>query len=170
MNQLHKNRRTSQFKYARYRDACVAAAHQCLYDPVSFCVPLQQFESPQFSLVFLAGMPRIGIVAKTRYTDLKTLYNFMVDFYRRAMKRLSSINRRYTNFGAHLCLFVRGNKHDCGLTQRDGRVLLDGHRTKPVRLVGYVQMDEQLYLRWLPSIYHDIWLNEFKTFPHLVLT
>jgi hypothetical protein len=82
------------------------------------------------------------------------------------------INPLFENFGAHLCLYVSGKKKtNSRLIQRADRVLVnDINPIKSIRIVGYVQMDEQLYLRWLPAIFHPIWLNQFRNNQHLVLT
>jgi len=149
-------------------------AYLCLNDPVSSYVPLHQFNTSKFTLVFLASSPRIGIIAKTTNIDLKILYNFMNNFYLSAQKKLSVINSSFENYGAHLCLYVSGKKkmnNYSHLIQRSDRVLInDINPIKLVRIVGYIQMDEQLYLRWLPPNFHQIWLNQFQNSQHLVVT
>ena len=109
--------------------------------------------------------------------NLQVLYHFMNDFYFSARKKLSSINPAFENFGVHLCLYVSSNgkkgkspKHR--LTERSDRVF-SNNESEPIqlaRLVGYIQMDEQLYLRWLPAHLNRVWLNEFENQQHLVLT
>jgi hypothetical protein len=82
------------------------------------------------------------------------------------------MNPLFENFGAHLCLHVSGQKKikSC-LVERSNRALVnDINRTISVRIVGYIQMDEQLYLRWLPHFFHLTWLNEFGQNQHLVHT
>jgi len=147
-------------------------SYLCFNDPVSYNVPLYQFNTSKFTLVFLASTPRIGIIAKKTNIELKVLYNFMNNFYLTARKKLSIINPLYENFGVHLCLYVSGKKKiNSHLIQRLDRVLVnDINPIKSVRIVGYIQMDEQLYLRWLPAIFHRIWLNQFQNSQHLVLT
>jgi hypothetical protein len=148
-------------------------AYLCLNDPVSYMVPLNQFNTSKFTLVFLASSPRIGIIGNNINIDLKVLYNFMNNFYLSARKKLSLINPLFENFGVHLCLYVSGEKKkkNSQLIQRSDRILInDINPIKSVRIVGYIQMDEQLYLRWLPSIFHQIWLNQFQNNQHLVLT
>lgn len=147
-------------------------AHRHVNDPISAFLSLEQFSTPQFSLVFLASSPRIGVLAKTRRLDLGSLYHFMNHFHLSATKMLSSINPQYRNFGAHLCLHVTGGKKSRpALVERADRALIcDSNPIKLVRLVGYVQIDEQLYLRWLPNNFHSVWLNEFQQTRHLVLT
>lgn len=159
-------------KYTQYQNKCLSMASLCLNDPVSSYVPLYQFNTSKFTLVFLASSPRIGIIAKKSNVHLKFLYHFMNNFYLSARKKLSLKNSLYQNFGAHLCLNVSGIKNNNShLVERFDRVLVDD--IKPIRLeriVGYVQMDEQLYLRWLPASFQPIWLNEFKKSRHIVLT
>jgi hypothetical protein len=96
----------------------------------------------------------------------------MNQFYLSARKKLSFINPLFENFGVHLCLYVSGKKKNkTYLTQRSDRVLINNSDPiKLVRLVGYIQMDEQLYLRWLPAHFHRIWLNQFQNRQHLVVT
>ncbi len=172
LNQLHKDHLLSKIKYTRYRDQCISNAYLCFNDPVSYKVPLQQFNTSKFTLVFLALSPRIGIIAKNINIDLKVLYKFLNNFYLTARKKLAEINPLFENFGAHLCLYVSGKKKtNSRLIQRADRVLVnDINPIKSIRIVGYVQMDEQLYLRWLPTIFHPIWLNQFRNNQHLVLT
>jgi hypothetical protein len=163
---------TSKIKYNQYRDKCISMAYLCFNDPVSYHVPLNQFNTSKFTPVFLASSPRIGIIAKKANMDLKVLYNFMNNFYLLARKKLSLINPSYENFGVHLCLHVSAKKNkNSHLIERSDRVLINNiNPIKVMRIVGYIQMDEQLYLRWLPSIFHRIWLNEFQKSQHLVLT
>ena len=96
----------------------------------------------------------------------------MNNFYLLARRKLSLVNNLYKDFGAHLCLYVTGKKKtDVHVVQRCARILIhDVNSIKIVPIVGYVQMDEQLYLRWLPAIFQSIWLNEFRKNQHLVLT
>jgi hypothetical protein len=147
-------------------------AYLCFNDPASYYVPLNQFNTSKFTLVFLASSPRIGIIAKNLKIRLNVLYDFMNHFYSSARKKLSLINPLYENFGAHLCLFVKGKKKkNSNLTERVDRVLVNHiNPIELIRIVGYVQMDEQLYLRWLPIVFHQTWLNEFQQHQHLVLT
>ena len=162
----------SKHRYTEYRDRCLALAYQCLNSPIAYCVPLEQFNTSQFSLVFLTATPRIGIRTKNAQVDLKVLYHFMNHFYLSAKRKLSAVDRQYHNLGAHLCMHVSGNKKKKSrLVERSRRAFI--HTTEQievVRLVGYVQMDEQLYLRWLPAAYQSIWLDEFAKSSHLVLT
>jgi hypothetical protein len=162
----------SKVKYTQYRDKCLSMAYKCFNDPVSYYVPLQQFNTSKFTLVYLASTPRIGIIAKNTNIELKVLYNFMNNFYLSARKKLSLINPLFENFGVHLCLYVKGKKKKNSiLTERSDGVLVT-HRNpiKSIPIVGYIQMDEQLYLRWLPAIFHPVWLNEFQKTQHLVIT
>jgi hypothetical protein len=159
-------------KYTQYRDKCLSKAYLCFNDPVSYKVPLEQFNTSKFNLVYLASSPRIGVISQSATNDLEVLYKFMDNFYLSARKKLSLINPLFENFGVHLCLYVSGKKKSKSyLTQRSDRVLInDSDPIKFVRLVGYIQMDEQLYLRWLPSNFHRIWLNQFQNRQHLVVT
>ncbi|CAF0890782.1 unnamed protein product [Rotaria sp. Silwood1] len=172
LNQLHKDFILSKIKYNDYKNKCISMAYLCFNDPISYYVPLYQFNTSKFQLVFLASSPRIGIITKNTNIDLKILYNFMNNFYLSARKKLSQINCLYENFGVHLCLHVRGRKENkSNLIERFDRILInDSNPIRLVRIVGYIQMDEQLYLRWLPTIFHSIWLNEFQKSQHLVLT
>lgn len=135
-------------------------------------MPLEQFNTSSFRLVYLASSPRIGVIAKTTHIDLEVLYSFMNDFYLSARNKLMKINQLFDNFGVHLCLFASGQKEGHGqLIERSDRVLMDdANPVKLANLVGYIQMDEELYLRWLPAKFHRIWLNRFQNRPHLVLT
>ncbi|CAF1185647.1 unnamed protein product [Rotaria sordida] len=172
LNQLHKDFILSKIKYNHYQNKCISMAYLCFNDPISYYVPLYEFNTSKFSLVFLASSPRIGIIAKKTNIDLKILYYFMNNFYLLVRKKLSLINSLYENFGVHLCLYVRGRKkNQTHLCERYDRILInDSNQIKLVRIVGYIQMDEQLYLRWLPTIFHQIWLNEFQKSQHLVQT
>ncbi|CAF2405758.1 unnamed protein product [Rotaria sp. Silwood2] len=172
LNQLHKDFILSKLKYNQYQNKCILMAYLCFNDPVSYYVPLYQFNTSIFKLVFLASTPRIGIITENANIDLKILYYFMNNFYLSARKKLSVINSLYENFGVHLCLHVRGRKQNkLHLVQRFDRILVnDSDPIRLVRIVGYIQMDEQLYLRWLPTIFHQIWLNEFQNNQHLVQT
>jgi hypothetical protein len=92
----------------------------------------------------------------------------MNQFYLSSREKLSLINPLFKNFGAHLCIYVSGKTY---LTQRSDRIFHNEFEPiKLVRLVGYIQMDEQLYLRWLPAKFHRMWLNEFQNRQHLVIT
>ena len=135
-------------------------------------MPLEQFNTPKFRLVYLASTPRIGVVAKTKDIDLQILYSFMNDFYLSARSKLVKVNRLFDNFGAHLCLYVSGrNEGNCHSIERLDRVLIDdSNPVKLVNIVGYIQLDEELYLRWLPVKFQRIWLNRFQSRAHLVLT
>lgn len=173
VHQLHKDFVLSKIKYAEYRNQCLSMAYLCYNDPVSDDVPLHQFSSSKFTLVFLASSPRIGVIAKTTDLDLKALYHFMNNFYLSARKKLSLFNYLYENFGAHLCLHVSGTKMNKSyLIERSDRILVNDihHPIKLARLVGYMQMDEQLYLRWLPTNLQPIWLHEFQKNQHIVVT
>lgn len=172
LNQMEKDLLSAKVKYNQYRDQCLAMASRCLNDPVSYQVPLFQFSTSQFALVFLASSPRIGVVARKTNVPLTALYHFMENFYLTARKKLSAINPLYENFGIHLCLHVSGmKKHDEHLVERPDRILFNGiQRIKTERIVGYIQMEEQLYLRWLPASFHRTWLSEFRACQHLVLT
>ncbi|CAF0938123.1 unnamed protein product [Adineta steineri] len=160
-------------KYNQYRDRCISMAYLCFDDPVSYYIPLHQFNTSKFTLVFLASTPRIGVLAKKTDINLKYLYFFMNNFYSLAQKKLSLINPLFENFGAHLCLYVSEKKKaNSNLTERTDKILINtmNNPIKLTRIVGYIQMDEQLYLRWLPPVFHHIWLKEFKKNQHLVVT
>lgn len=135
-------------------------------------MPLEQFNTSTFRLVYLASSPRIGVIAKTNDIDLRILYSFMNDFYLSARNKLVKVNRLFDNFGAHLCLYVSGRNEGNGqLIERLDRALIDDYNpVKLVNLVGYIQMDEELYLRWLPAKFQRIWLKRFANRAHLVLT
>ncbi|CAF5201395.1 unnamed protein product, partial [Rotaria magnacalcarata] len=173
LHQMHRDFISSKIKYTEYQKKCLSMAHLCYNDLVSYYVPLHQFNTSKFTLVFHASSPRIGIIAKNTNIDLKVLYNFMHNFYLSARQRLSLFNPLYENFGVHICLHVSGTKKNkAHLIERADRVLINDvhHPIKLVHIVGYIQMDEQLYLRWLPAIFHRIWLNEFQKIQHLVVT
>ena len=172
LNQLHRDFSLAKIKYSQYRDRCLSRAYQCFNDPVSYRVPLEQFNTSEFRLVYLASSPRIGVMAKTTHIDLEVLYYFMNDFYLSARNKLAKINPLFNNFGVHLCLYASGQKEGHGqLVERSDRVLMnDANPVKLVSLVGYIQMDEELFLRWLPAKFHRVWLNRFRNRLHLVLT
>ncbi|CAF0876087.1 unnamed protein product [Adineta ricciae] len=172
LNRLEQNLICSKVKYSEYQTKCLVMAYRCFNDPVSRYLPLSQFNTSKFTLVFLASSPRIGVIAKKETTELKVLYNFMENFYFSARKKLSAINPLYENFGAHLCLHVGGKKKkNVHVVERTDRVLFNTiERIKTERIVGYVQMEEQLYLRWLPEIFHRTWLHEFRNNQHFVRT
>jgi hypothetical protein len=169
---MEKDFISAKLKYNEYRDQCLSMASRCFNDPVSYLVPLHQFNTSKFALVFLASSPRIGVIAKRTNVDLRVLYNFMEKFYITARKKLSAVNSLYENFGVHICLHVGGTKkkHE-HLVERPDRILFNTvQRIKVEPIVGYIQMDEQLYLRWLPASFHRTWLQEFRGSQHLVLT
>lgn len=172
LKQLHRDFLLAKIKYTQYRDRCLSKAYQCFNDPVSSRVPLEQFNTSKFRLVYLASAPRIGVVAKTNEIDFEILYSFMNDFYLSARNKLVKVNRLFDNFGAHLCLYVSGRQEgNCQFIERLDRVLIDdSNPVTLVNLVGYIQMDEELYLRWLPAKFKRIWLNRFQSRAHLVLT
>ena len=96
----------------------------------------------------------------------------MNQFHLLAKRTLSAVDRQYHNLGAHLCLHVSGNKKKKSrLVERSRRAFVhDTEEIEVVRLVGYIQMDEELYLRWLPAAQQATWLDEFAKSSHLVLT
>lgn len=173
LDQLHEDYLLAKMKYNYYRDKCISNAYLCFYDSIAYKIPLDQFNTSKFTLVFLATTPRIGILANNLNIELKVLYNFMNNFYLSARKNLALVNPLYENFGVHLCLYVSGKKKQMNtqLTQRNDQVLVnDIIPIKLERIVGYVQLDEELYLRWLPRIFHGTWLNQFKNKQHIVVT
>ncbi|UJR21365.1 hypothetical protein I4U23_024457 [Adineta vaga] len=172
LTQMENDFISSKLKYNQYQIKCLSMAYRCINDPISYYVPLSQFNTSKFTLVFLACSPRIGIITKKKNIELKTLYSFMENFYFSARKKLSTIHPLFDNFGAHLCLYVTGKKNkNVNVVERTDRILFNNiQQIKSERIVGYIQMDEQLFLRWLHPIYHQTWLNEFKKSQHFVST
>lgn len=172
LNQLDDDYLVSKVQYKRYQSRCLSKAYLYLNHSIAARVPLEEYNTSKFTLVYLASTPRIGILAKNTQINLRNLYFFMNNFYLTVRKKLSLINRSYENFGAHLCLYVSGKSQiSSQVIQRSDRILVnDINLIKTVRLVGYIQIDEQLYLRWLPNKFQLTWLEQFQSSQHFVST
>ena len=117
-----------------------------------------------FELVWTLSSPRIGIIARSPQTStLANLYEFMSIAYLNIEREL----RRYTRnmnaeYDCHLCLFVRGQR-GTNLTCREEQIISKNGRIETqTNLVGYIQMDENEYVRWLPQDLKQIWLDAFN--------
>lgn len=173
MNKLYDDYLISKVQYKRYQNRCLSKARLYLNHSISSRIPLEEFNTSKFTLVYLASTPRIGILAKNTQINLRNLYFFMNNFYLTVRKKLALISPSYENFGAHLCLYVSGKSQiSSQVIQRSDRILVNNNQNpiRTVRLVGYVQIDEQLYLRWLPNKFQLIWLEQFQSSQHCVST
>jgi hypothetical protein len=125
----------------------------------------------EFQLVWTSPAPRIGIVARSPATaTLASLYNSMSRVRSDIDRELGQRDRKFSNFGCHLCLYVRGQSGTT-VTCRQGQVLTeDGKLIDEPNIVGYIQMDESQYVQWLPRNLRQIWLAAFIRTEHFVRT
>ncbi|CAF0872769.1 unnamed protein product [Adineta steineri] len=138
-------------------------------------VPLSIFDldTSKFNLVWTSPAPRIGIINRSPpnpNTSLADLYHFMEQIYFAMKKELREQEQKRKTFGCHLCLYVRGQS-GTAVTCREGKILSeDGQITINQNLVGYIQVSESQYLRWLPYGARETWFNAFHESEHLVET
>jgi hypothetical protein len=125
----------------------------------------------EFDLVWTSPAPRIGIIARSPTTStLASLYTFMSKVRVDAEKELGRQDRNFSNFGCHLCLYVRGQS-GTNVTCRRGQILTeDGSLKENLNIVGYIQMDASQYVQWLPRKIKQVWLDAFKQVEHFVRT
>jgi len=171
LNRHHKQ----QHLYALYKNKCVEYGKLgILSEDLVSDVQLQLFESDDFGLVWMCPEPRIGVFVKQNPNNpsltLRMLYNFLSKTVEQVEQRLSAINKQYQNFGSHLCLFVNGQEYTWNLTYQIYHCLTEMVQLSPISIVGYIQMDEQQYFRWLPYEFKPVWLTHFEHFEHIVLT
>ncbi len=152
-------------EYAGYKNECVSQATRS--KPLVNDALLLMFDSnsSEFQLVWTSSAPRIGIVAQSPAgIKLASLYTFM-------SKVFSDIDKIFSKFGCHLCLYVSGQS-DTNVTCRPGQILTkDGKLNTNQNIVGYIQMGETQYLQLLPSTdLREAWLNAFSRAEHFVRT
>jgi hypothetical protein len=158
-------------EYTRYRNECVQKGIPNGTAVESVSLSTLYSSSDEFKLVWTSPAPRIGIVAQSPTTStLASLYTFMSNVRVAAEKALSRLDRNFSNFGCHLCLYVRGQEGTT-VTCRQDRVLLpDGTIHDNPNIVGYIQLDESQYVQWLPHDLRKPWLNAFASAEHFVQT
>jgi hypothetical protein len=81
--------------------------------------------------------------------ESKGSYSFINDFYSSTRKKFSLNNPLFENFNVHQCLYIQGKiNKNLNLLEHSDRLLFNNiNPIKIIRIVGYVQIDEQLYLR-----------------------
>ena len=128
-------------------------------------------KSNEFELVWTSPNPCIGIIARSPISStLVSLYKFMSEVRIDAEKELSRQDKNYSNFGCHLCLYVRGQS-GTNVTCRKGHILTEnGSLQENPNFVGYIQMDAFEYVQWLPRQLKEVWLDAFKQIEHFVRT
>ncbi|CAF0957050.1 unnamed protein product [Adineta steineri] len=128
-------------------------------------------DTSKFNLVWTSPAPRIGIITRSpSNTSLADLYHFMTQTHSNTDKELPQWELNETTFDCHLCLYVRGQS-GTAVTCREGKILSeDGQITINQNLVGYIQVSESQYLRWLPYGARETWFNAFRESEHLVET
>ncbi|CAF1003797.1 unnamed protein product [Adineta steineri] len=128
------------------------------------------YENDGFGLVWMIPHPRIGVYSQ-KPQELHLLYNFMAGVNEQMEKYLSSKDKFFENFGCSFCLFVSG-KNQTKTTPRRFKVLNEtGTDVKRTELVGYIQMNEQLYYRLLPDENHQQkWFTEFERHEYVDIT
>ncbi|CAF4336911.1 unnamed protein product [Adineta steineri] len=137
--------------------------------------PLSIFDldTSKFNLVWTSPAPRIGIITRSPpnpNTSLADLYDFMEQIYSAMKNDLCEQEQNRKTFGCHLCLYVCGQL-GTAVTCREGKILSeDGQITINQNLVGYIQVSESQYLRWLPYGARETWFNAFRESEHLVET
>jgi len=158
-------------EYARYKNECVRKG---VPDQTSVeNVPLSTFysNSNEFQLVWTSPAPRIGIVAQSpATTTLASLYTFMSKVRSDADRELGRRDSKFSNFGCHLCLYVRGQSGTTVTCRQDQVLTENGRLTDNPNIVGYIQMDESQYVQWLPQNLRKVWLDAFNRADHFVRT
>jgi hypothetical protein len=158
-------------EYAKYKNSCVQTGISSQNSMEH--VPLSTFKSnsTEFQLVWTTPAPRIGVVAQSPTTNtLASLYTFMSQVRSNMSNELGRRNREFSNFGCHLCLYVRGQSGTT-VTCRPGQIFTEaGTLGTNANIVGYIQMDESQYVQLLPRALQQVWLNAFSGTEHFVRT
>ncbi|CAF2400401.1 unnamed protein product [Rotaria sp. Silwood2] len=157
--------------YTKYRDECLKKPipDHTLVEDVHLST--LHANSREFKLVWMYPAPRIGVKALNPETmTLASLYKFMSEIRSNAEKELGRRDRKFANFGCHLCLYVCGQL-GTSVTCRQGQVFTEnGELDTDSDIAGYIQMDESQYVQWLPRNLRQKWLNEFGRVKHFVET
>jgi hypothetical protein len=136
-------------------------------------IVLSRFNSnkDEFELVWTSPAPRISIIARSPDdTTLADLYKFMSQVHSDIQEELSRRNGSMTTFDCHLCLYVRGQSGTT-VTSRQGQISTeDGQFTTNDNIVGYIHIDENQYLQWLPQQLTQTWFNAFRQAEYFVGT
>jgi hypothetical protein len=168
MDALYNRKRQ---EYAGYKKSCIEKGNSegSLVENIS--LSMFNSKSNEFQLVWTSPAPRIGIIAQSPTTStLASLYTFMSKVRVDANEELSRRDKNFSNFGCHLCLYVR-DQSGMNVTCRRGQTLTeDGKLSENSNIVGYIQMDAFQYLQWLPRKIKQVWLNEFSRVEHFVRT
>lgn len=153
-------------KYKKYQQKTLGMVGQLR--PIS--PDFISYTNSGFHLVWTSPQPRIGISSE-QTQSLRFLYNFMVDLKQQMENYLSTKDSSLRNFGCHFCLFVSGSSQG-NTTTRSCNILTEtGTTTINQNLVGYIQMDDQLYYRLLPTDKHkQTWINAFTNAEFFVTT
>ena len=108
--------------------------------------------------------------SESRNLTLADLYKFLSEIRENAERALQEHDRSFRNFGCHLCLYARG-QNGISLTTRKVATLNDTGDIQPDSVaVGYIQMGENEYAKWLPPSIRRIWLTQFQGAPYFVST
>jgi len=153
--------------YTKYKAQTLSAARSI---NIQLPISLSSFNNGEFSLVWTSPAPRIGIMwDSSKRSNLASLYDFMNNIRIQMEQHLRQSDKSFENFGCHQCLFVRGQL-DTELTQRDCQVFSANSRWERQPIVGYIQMEELQYYKWLPVNLRDYWLMAFDGAEHFVRT
>lgn len=158
-------------EYTKYKNVCVRNGIPNQTSVEKVLLSNFNMNSTEFQLVWTSPAPQIGVVARSSATStLDSLYTFMSKVRSDLDQELGRCDKNFSNFGCHLCLYVRGQS-GTSVTERSGTVLMeDGKSNKNSNIVGYIQMDESQYIQWLPRNLRQVWLGAFSRADHFVQT
>ena len=169
---LRDRHRRQGANYKGYRDECVQKRARGPTAAEGLALSTLDVQSKGFQLAWSASTPRLVVLTRspTAPCSLASLYQFMSQMRTTAERELRRLDRQFDNFGCHLCLYVSAHS-GTNVTRRSDRILTaDPTMNQTENAVGYIQLDECQYSRWLPLNLRDTWFNEFSTAEHYVST
>ncbi|CAF1029409.1 unnamed protein product [Didymodactylos carnosus] len=159
--------------FVKYKKQCIEDGKNGeLTDDFVTNVRLKMLKTTDYGLICCCPTPRIGVFLKSKTTkpSLHHFYSFLSKMYEQAESQLKCWNNQYEQFGCHLCLFVSGQKQSAKVTEQIYHGFHQNGELRCVQIVGYLQMEETQYFRWLPDTLKSFWLTEFEKFDHFVKT
>ena len=160
-------------EYEGYQNDCVSGNVSQPNPVETLALSTLDADSDDFKLAWTSSTPRIAVIFQgsgSRTATTASLYEFLLTVRGLAEKKLRALNSKFEDFSCHLCLYVSGSSNT-NVTCRSGQIFnSNGTKVENSSIVGYIQMDENHYLQWIPSNLRDPWKTDFRREKHFVRT